>query len=235
MTWLPRTLGALTAVYGAATLVRPSIFSQPAGLSGDTPPTPVGILVRAVGVRDIANGLAMAAAPTGPALRLAIGARIAADLGDAATFALSANEDAAAKRKAIAVGVGVELLVENLGVPMHGLDHRESEDVGVHGYARLRRLRPQHSRRRVGNLDAGHSGSVCVSDRPRRGHRPEARRKHRAPPSGGPGQKGVGCHPRRQYQPADWLPPAMPVAVAGQGASGVSTPTWYATGPGISW
>jgi hypothetical protein len=106
MTWLPRTLGALTAVYGAATLVRPSIFSKPAGLSGDTPPTPVGILVRAVGVRDIANGLAMATAPAGPALRLAIGARIAADLGDAATFALSPNEDAAAKRKAIAVGVG---------------------------------------------------------------------------------------------------------------------------------
>jgi hypothetical protein len=106
MTWLPRTLGALTAVYGAATLVRPSVFAKPAGLSGDEPPVPVGILVRAVGVRDIANGLAMAAAPAGPALRLAIGARIAADLGDAATFALSPNESADAKRKAIAVGVG---------------------------------------------------------------------------------------------------------------------------------
>lgn len=106
MTWLPRTLGALTALYGLSTLVRPSIFSKPTGLSGDEAPAPVGILVRAVGVRDLANGLAMAVAPAGPALRLAVCARIAADLGDAATFALSPNDDPAAKRKAIGVGVG---------------------------------------------------------------------------------------------------------------------------------
>ena len=97
MNWFPRTLGVLTALYGASTLVRPSIFAKPAGLSGDEPPTPVGILVRAVGVRDLANGLAMAVAPAGPALRLAIGARIAADLGDAVTFAVSPNDDASAK------------------------------------------------------------------------------------------------------------------------------------------
>jgi hypothetical protein len=106
MTWLPRTLGVLTAVYGLSTLVKPAVFAKPAGLSGDEPPAPVGILVRAVGVRDVANGLAMALAPAGPALRLAIVARIAADLGDAATFATSPNEDDAAKRKAIGVGVG---------------------------------------------------------------------------------------------------------------------------------
>ncbi|MDT7707738.1 MAG: hypothetical protein QOG20_3345 [Pseudonocardiales bacterium] len=106
MTWLPRTLGALTAVYGLSTLVKPAIFAKPAGLSGDEPPAPVSILVRAVGVRDIANGLAMALAPAGPALRLAIGARIAADLGDALTFAVSPNESDDAKRKAIGVGVG---------------------------------------------------------------------------------------------------------------------------------
>jgi hypothetical protein len=106
MSWLPRTLGVLTAAYGLSTLVRPSIFAKPAGLSGAEPPTPVSILVRAVGVRDVASGLAMALAPTGPALQLAIGARIAADLGDAVTFALSPNDDPAAKRKAIGVGVG---------------------------------------------------------------------------------------------------------------------------------
>lgn len=106
MTWLPRTLGALTAVYGLSTLVKPTIFSKPAGLSGDEPPAPVSILVRAVGVRDIANGLAMAFAPAGPALRLAVAARIAADLGDALTFAASPNQDEASKRKAVGVGVG---------------------------------------------------------------------------------------------------------------------------------
>lgn len=106
MTWLPRTLGVLTALYGLSTLVRPAIFAKPAGLSGDEPPAPVGILVRAVGVRDLANGLAMAAAPAGPALQLAVAARIAGDLGDALTFALSPNEDPAARRKAIGVGLG---------------------------------------------------------------------------------------------------------------------------------
>ena len=106
MSWFPRTLGVLTAVYGLSTLVRPSIFAKPAGLSGSEPPAPVGILVRAVGVRDVANGLAMAVAPPGRALQWAVGARIAADLGDAVTFALSPNADPAAKRKAIAVGVG---------------------------------------------------------------------------------------------------------------------------------
>ena len=115
MTWLPRTLGVLTAVYGLSTLVRPSIFATPAGLSGAGlsqagPPVPVAILVRAVGVRDLANGIAMAAAPAGPALRLAIGARIAADLGDALTFALSPNDDPGARKKAVAVGVGWGLL-----------------------------------------------------------------------------------------------------------------------------
>ncbi len=106
MTWLPRTLGVLTAVYGLSTLAKPSIFAKPAGLSDAEPPAPVSILVRAVGVRDVANGVAMALAPAGPALRLAIGARIAADLGDALTFAASPNADPAAQRKAIGVGVG---------------------------------------------------------------------------------------------------------------------------------
>ena len=106
MSWFPRTLGVLTAAYGLSTLFRPSIFAKPAGLSGPRPPEPVAILVRAVGVRDVANGLAMAAAPAGPSLRLAIAARIAADLGDAVVFALSPNADPAARRKAIAVGAG---------------------------------------------------------------------------------------------------------------------------------
>lgn len=105
MSWLPRTLGVLTAAYGVSTLVRPAIFAAPAGLSHGEPPSPVGILVRAVGLRDVANGVVMAVS-TGRAQRLAIGARIAADLGDAVTFALSQNSDPAGRRKAIMVGVG---------------------------------------------------------------------------------------------------------------------------------
>ena len=106
MIWFPRTLGALTALYGLAILARPSLFSKPAGLSGDEPPAPVGILVRAVGARDLANGIAIAVAPAGPALEAALAARIAGDVGDAVTFALSDNRDESARRKAVAVGAG---------------------------------------------------------------------------------------------------------------------------------
>jgi len=105
MTWLPRTLGVLTAAYGLATLVRPAILAKPSGLSAGEPPPSVSTLVRAVGVRDIAGGVAMAVS-SGRAQRIAVGARIAADLGDAVTWAFSSSPDPAARRRTIAVGVG---------------------------------------------------------------------------------------------------------------------------------
>ena len=103
MSWIPRALGALTAAYGLTTLARPGVLTRPSGLG--EPSTPVGILVRAVGVRDIANGMAMALAPAGPAQQVAVGARIASDLGDALTWALS-QPDPAARRKTIGVALG---------------------------------------------------------------------------------------------------------------------------------
>lgn len=105
MTWLPRTLGVLTAAYGLATLVRPAILAKPSGLSTGEPSSPVSTLVRAVGVRDIASGVAVAVS-SGRAQQLALGARIAADLGDAVTWAFSSAPDSAERRKTIAVGVG---------------------------------------------------------------------------------------------------------------------------------
>jgi hypothetical protein len=105
MTWLPRTLGVLTAAYGLATLVRPAILARPSGLSAGEPPAAVSTLVRAVGVRDIASGVAMAVS-SGRAQRIAVGARIVADLGDAVTWAFSSSPDPGARRKTIAVGVG---------------------------------------------------------------------------------------------------------------------------------
>jgi hypothetical protein len=104
MSWIPRALGALTAAYGLTTLARPEVLTRPSGL-GEGPSTPVGILVRAVGVRDIANGMAMALAPAGPAQQVAVGARIASDLGDALVWGLS-QPDRDARRKTIAVAVG---------------------------------------------------------------------------------------------------------------------------------
>jgi hypothetical protein len=105
MTWLPRTLGVLTAAYGLATLIRPAILAKPSGLSAGEPPASVATLVRAVGVRDVASGVAMAVS-TGRAQRIAVAVRIAADLGDAATWAFGSSVDPAARRKTIAVGAG---------------------------------------------------------------------------------------------------------------------------------
>jgi hypothetical protein len=105
MTWLPRALGVLTAGYGLATLIRPAILAKPAGLSAGEPTAAVSTLVRAVGVRDIASGVAMALA-TGRAQRIAVGVRIAADLGDVVTWAFSSSPDRSQRRKTIVVGAG---------------------------------------------------------------------------------------------------------------------------------
>ena len=105
MSWFPRTLGVLTAAYGASTLVRPAILTKPAGLAQGGPAAPVDVLVRAVGVRDIAVGVLMAVS-SGRTQRLAVGARIAADLGDAVTWAVNPGIDTDARRKTIAVAVG---------------------------------------------------------------------------------------------------------------------------------
>jgi hypothetical protein len=105
MTWLPRTLGVLTAAYGLATLVRPAILAKPSGLSAGEPSSSVSTLVRAVGARDIAIGTAMAMS-SGRAQQVALAARIASDLGDAVTWAFSSAPDPSARRKTIAVGVG---------------------------------------------------------------------------------------------------------------------------------
>jgi hypothetical protein len=85
MTWFARLLGAATATYSAAVLARPAVLAAPCGLvtrDGSVSPE-AGTLTRAVGTRDLASGLAVALAPSGRAMRLALGVRIAMDLGDA--------------------------------------------------------------------------------------------------------------------------------------------------------
>lgn len=103
---LPAILGGLTAAYGAAVLVKPAVFAKPIGLAGSdgSVSAGVGALCRAVGVRDLASGLAMVAARTPGETRLAIAVRVAADVGDAVILGLSLP-DADARRKAAAVGV----------------------------------------------------------------------------------------------------------------------------------
>ncbi|WP_138761024.1 hypothetical protein [Modestobacter altitudinis] len=80
---LTSLVGAATAGYGAALVAVPTILLRPCGLA-ETPDT--RLLTRSLGVRDVVLGLALVAAPAGRARRLATGARVVADAGDAAAF-----------------------------------------------------------------------------------------------------------------------------------------------------
>ena len=96
-----RALGAAPAGYAITTLVRPSVLARPAmlGSSGS-----VDVLVRAVGARDAASGLAIAIAPAGTPQRLALAVRVLSDLGDAVSFG-TADLPAEARRKAVGVAL----------------------------------------------------------------------------------------------------------------------------------
>jgi hypothetical protein len=96
---LVRAMGVVTAVYAASTVVRPEVLARPAGLEASSS---TDVLVRAVGVRDLASGVALAVAPAGWAQGLALLTRITADLGDAVSFA-AADLSMTGKRKAVSV------------------------------------------------------------------------------------------------------------------------------------
>ncbi|RTL70512.1 MAG: hypothetical protein EKK42_02775 [Pseudonocardiaceae bacterium] len=115
-----RFLGAATATYAAATLVRPSVLAGPVQL-GTSPATDA--LVRAVGVRDLASGLALVAT-NGHAGVVASAVRIGSDLGDAVVFGLS-DLPADGRRKAVGVALGWAALngvalALRLGAPRRG-------------------------------------------------------------------------------------------------------------------
>ncbi|MFD1146582.1 hypothetical protein [Saccharothrix hoggarensis] len=98
-TGFPRALGAATAAFGAALVVRPELMTGPTGLRA----TPgLRTVVRAVGTRDLVSGLAMVLAPAGRPLRVALAARVATDASDAVVFG-SALPTAAARRKSALV------------------------------------------------------------------------------------------------------------------------------------
>ena len=80
---LTSLVGAATAAYSAALVVAPRVLIGPSGLP-DTVQTRA--LVRALGTRDTAIGLAMVAAPRGRVRDLATAARVLSDCTDAAVF-----------------------------------------------------------------------------------------------------------------------------------------------------
>ena len=78
-----QVMGALTAAYGIALIVRPEVLIGPVKIADfDTGAR----VARALGVRDVVSGLAMVVAPPGPLLAVAVAARVASDLSDAASF-----------------------------------------------------------------------------------------------------------------------------------------------------
>ena len=108
-TLVPRTLGALTAAYGAYTLLRPHSLARAAGLlAPDRPPSPaMRNLGWAIGARDLISGGAMILTPPGGPLRAALAARVACDLGDAIGFGVSVPRSSRAKVIAVAAGWGL--------------------------------------------------------------------------------------------------------------------------------
>ncbi len=104
--WIPRALGLATAAYGAAVTLRPALMAKPTGLvtgSGE-PKTGVAVLTRSIGVRDIATGLAMAFAPAGTPLRMAIAVRVASDVADAVGFGTGLPDPGARRNSAMVAG-----------------------------------------------------------------------------------------------------------------------------------
>ncbi|WP_046468339.1 hypothetical protein [Allosalinactinospora lopnorensis] len=93
---LPRLLGAATIAFSTAFIVRPRLIAGPSGHTGPDGRVPrdTRLLMNAIGVRDIAIGAAMMCAPNGPALRAAVAARVASDLGDALVFGFGLPERA---------------------------------------------------------------------------------------------------------------------------------------------
>ncbi|MCA1655533.1 MAG: hypothetical protein LC635_03605 [Pseudonocardiaceae bacterium] len=104
---LPRLLGVATAAYGAAVFARPALLLKPSGM----PPGEKDLhtFVRTLAVRDFASGVAMAAAPSRTAMRVAIAVRVASDAGDLAVLgkAMSGRPE---QKKIVAVAGGWGLL-----------------------------------------------------------------------------------------------------------------------------
>ncbi|MFF3849790.1 hypothetical protein [Streptomyces sp. NPDC002328] len=98
---LLRVLGAATAAYSVAIMIRPAWLARPCGLTraDGTVPAPTALLIRAIGARDAALGTAMLLAPDLRSLRTATACRVAADLSDAALFG-TALPDRAGRAKA---------------------------------------------------------------------------------------------------------------------------------------
>ncbi|MDA8371429.1 MAG: hypothetical protein M0026_16415 [Nocardiopsaceae bacterium] len=87
---LARFLGAVTIGFSAAIIARPRLMADPSGHTGPDGRVPRDTrqLMAAIGVRDMAIGALMLGAPTPAAMRAAVLARVASDVGDLVVFGI---------------------------------------------------------------------------------------------------------------------------------------------------
>ena len=99
MPLLSRALGVATLATGLIEFVKPDVWAKPTGLGTLSPA--MRTWHHTLGARDVVSGVAMLAAPAGPALRTATLFRIVSDLTDAVAFGINAPGSA---RKVKALG-----------------------------------------------------------------------------------------------------------------------------------
>lgn len=102
-----RLIGAATAAYGAAVVLRPAILLRPSGLGTGAEPE-LRAAARMIALRDLASGLALATLSDPRARRAAAIVRVASDAADTVVFAQALNGRAErAKTLAVTAGWGV--------------------------------------------------------------------------------------------------------------------------------
>jgi hypothetical protein len=104
---LSRALGVATLATGVLEFAKPDVWARPTGLGSASPA--MRTWHHTLGARDVVSGVAMLAAPAGPALRAATLFRIVSDLTDAVAFGLNAPT-AALKAKALSITVSYAAL-----------------------------------------------------------------------------------------------------------------------------
>jgi hypothetical protein len=111
MSWFPRLIGAATAIYGGAVVLRPTLLTEPCKLTDAVGRTPKSAkaLAQSVGARDFASGLALAVAPTNRSLQVALAVRVLSDVGDAVLLGKHAP-DADTRKKVVGVAAGWAVL-----------------------------------------------------------------------------------------------------------------------------
>ena len=102
-----RVLGVATTAFGLLEFARPDLWGRAAGLGG--PSAAMRTWHHTLGARDVVSGVAMLAAPAGPALQAATLFRIVSDLTDALAFGINAPT-ATFKAKAAGIAAGYAAL-----------------------------------------------------------------------------------------------------------------------------